>query len=100
MKLVYWYMAIFLNFSPTSYHLHLLQVEYGDSNSRLVVDEDDYDKFRVKDKTFVINAKKHDKTREGKHPRRENKSFYIKNVVDSYDRQISLQTSRGSSKWP
>ena len=90
-------MAIFLNFSPTSYHLHLLQVENCDSNSRLVVDEDDYGKFRVKDKTFVINAKKHDKTREGS-PRRENKSFYIKNVVDSFDRQISLQTSRGSSK--
>ena len=42
-KQVYWYMAIFLNFSPTSNHLHLLQVE----NSRLVVDEDDYGKFRI-----------------------------------------------------
>ena len=41
MKLVYQHMAIFLNFSPTSNHLHPLQVENCDSNSRLVVDEDD-----------------------------------------------------------
>ena len=40
MKLVYQYMAIFLNFSLTSNHLHPLQVENCDSNSRLVVDED------------------------------------------------------------
>ena len=46
MKLVYQYMAIFINFSPTSNHLHLLQVENCDSNSRLVVDEDDYGKLR------------------------------------------------------
>ena len=39
-------MAIFLTFSPTSTHLHPLQVENCDSNSRLVVDEDDNDKFR------------------------------------------------------
>ena len=47
MKLVYQYMAIFFNFSPTSNHLHPLQVENCDSNSRLVVDEDDNDKFRL-----------------------------------------------------
>ena len=47
MKLVYQYMAIFFNFSPTSNHLHPLQVENCDSNSRLVVDEDDNGKFRV-----------------------------------------------------
>ena len=42
MKLVYQHMAIFLNFSPTSNHLHPLQVEENcDSNSQLVVDEDD-----------------------------------------------------------
>ena len=29
------------NFSPTTNHLHPLQVENCDSNSRLVVDEDD-----------------------------------------------------------
>ena len=40
-------MAIFFNFSPTSNHLHSLQVENSDSNSRLVVDEDDYGKFRI-----------------------------------------------------
>ena len=40
-------MTIFLNFSPTSNHLHPLQVVNCDSNSRLVVDEDDYGKFRL-----------------------------------------------------
>ena len=40
MQLVYQYIAIIFNFSPTSSHLHLLQVENCDSNSRLVVDED------------------------------------------------------------
>ena len=39
LKLFYQYMAIFFNFSPTSSHLHPLQVENCDSNSRLVVDE-------------------------------------------------------------
>ena len=46
MKLGYQYMAIFINFSPTSSHLHPLEVENCDSNSRLVVDEDDNGKFR------------------------------------------------------
>ena len=41
MKPVHQYMAIFLNFLPTSNHLHPLQVENCDSNSRLVVDEGD-----------------------------------------------------------
>ena len=40
MKLLYQYMVIFFNFSPTSSHLHPLQVENCDSNSRLVGDED------------------------------------------------------------
>ena len=40
MKLTYQYMAIFFNkFQTTSNHLHPLQVENCDSNSRLVVDE-------------------------------------------------------------
>ena len=46
MKLVYQYMVIFFNFPPTSNNLHPLQVENCDSNSRLVVDEDDNGKFR------------------------------------------------------
>ena len=37
----------FLNFSPTSSHLYPLQVKNCDSNSRLVVDEDDNGKFRL-----------------------------------------------------
>ena len=40
-------MVIFFNFSPTSNHLHPLQVENRDSNSRLVVDGDDNCKFRL-----------------------------------------------------
>ena len=48
MKLVYQYMTIFLNFYTTSNHFHPLQVENCDSNSRLVVDEDDSGKFRLK----------------------------------------------------
>ena len=47
MILVYQYMAIFFNFSPTTNHLHPLQVENCDSNSRLVEDEDDNGKFRL-----------------------------------------------------
>ena len=47
MKLVYQYMVIFFTFSPTSNHLHPLQVENCDSNSQLVVDEDDNGKFRL-----------------------------------------------------
>ena len=41
MKLIYQYMAIFFTFSITSNHLHPLQVVNCDSNSRLVMDEDD-----------------------------------------------------------
>ena len=47
MKLVYQYMTIFLNFLPTSNHLHPLQVWNCGSNSRLVVDEDDNGKLRL-----------------------------------------------------
>ena len=47
MKLLDQYMANFFNFSSTSSHLHSLQVENCDSNSRLVVDEDDNGKFRL-----------------------------------------------------
>ena len=47
MKLVYQYIASFCNFSPTSRHLHPLQVENCDSNSLFVVDEDDNCKFRL-----------------------------------------------------
>ena len=47
MKHVYQYMAILFNFSPTSTHLYPLQVENCDSNSRLVVDEDENGKFKL-----------------------------------------------------
>ena len=48
MKLVYQYMVIFFNFSPSLNHFHPLQVENCDSNSRLVVDEDDNVKSGLK----------------------------------------------------
>ena len=47
MKFVYEFIVIFFKLSPTSNHLHRLQVENRDSNSRLVVDEDDNGKFRL-----------------------------------------------------
>ena len=47
MKLLYQYLAIFFNFTPTSNDLHSPQVENCDSNSGLVVDEDDNDKFML-----------------------------------------------------
>ena len=47
MKLAYQYMAIFFKFSLTSNHFHPLQVENCDSNSRLVVDEDDNGKLML-----------------------------------------------------
>ena len=47
MKLFYEYIVIFFNLSPTSNHLHSLRVANRGSNSRLVVDEDDYGKFRI-----------------------------------------------------
>ena len=46
MKLFYEYTVIFFNFPPTSNHLHPLQVENCDSDSRLVVDGDGNGKFR------------------------------------------------------
>ena len=46
MKLVCQYREIFSDFSLTLSLLHPLQVENCDSNSRLVVDEDDNGKFR------------------------------------------------------
>ena len=39
-------MVIFFIFYITSNHLHSLQVENCDSNSQLIVDEDDNGKFR------------------------------------------------------
>ena len=39
--------SIFFHLSPTSSQFHLLQVENCESNSRLVVDEDDNDKVRL-----------------------------------------------------
>ena len=46
-ELVYQYTSIFFNFLTKSNHLHPLQVENCNSNSRLVVDEDDNGKFRL-----------------------------------------------------
>ena len=54
MKLVYQYMTIFFNFSLISSHLHPLQAENCDSNSRLVVYEDDNSKFGLERVNHVI----------------------------------------------
>ena len=54
-KLVYQYVAIFFNFPPTSSYLHPVQVENCDSTSRLVVDEDDNDKFRPERVNYGIH---------------------------------------------
>ena len=56
MKLVYHYMEIFFNFSPTLSHLHPLQVENCNSNSRLVVDEDANGKFRLERVNGLIKS--------------------------------------------
>ena len=48
-------MAICLIFSPTSSQIHPLQVENCDSNSRLVVDEDDNGKFRLERFNYNTN---------------------------------------------
>ena len=48
MKLVYQLMEIFFTFSPTSNRLYPLEVENCDSNSWLVVDEDDNVKSSLK----------------------------------------------------
>ena len=45
MQMLYQFMAIYVSLTPTSSHLHPLQVEYCDSNWRLVADEDDNGKF-------------------------------------------------------
>ena len=49
-------MAIFFTFSPTSNHIHPLQVENCDSNSRLVVDEYDNGKFRLERVKLALSA--------------------------------------------
>ena len=56
MKLIYQFMEIFFTFSPTSNHLHPLHVENCDSNSRLVVDEDDNVKSDLEGLTAVVLA--------------------------------------------
>ena len=55
MKLVYQYMLIFLNFQTTSNHLHPLQAENCDSNSRLVVDEEEKGKFRLEKVNIIVS---------------------------------------------
>ena len=56
MKLVYQYIAIFFTFSPTSNHfIHCKsRIATASRNSRLVVDEDDNDKFRLERVKGVI----------------------------------------------
>ena len=60
MKLFYQFMAIFFNFLPTYSHFHPLRVENCDSNSRLVVDEDDNAKFRLERVNKLMALDYHD----------------------------------------
>ena len=48
--------VIFFNLPPTSNHLHSLQVENCDSDSLLVVDEDDNGKFRLERVNITLYA--------------------------------------------
>ena len=48
MNLVHQYIVIDFDFQTTLNHLYPLQVKNCDSNSRLVVDEDDYGKVRLR----------------------------------------------------
>ena len=62
-KLFYEYIVVFFNLSPPLNHLYPLQVENCGSNSRLVVDEGDNDKFmlervKVLDCRFAHSFKK------------------------------------------
>ena len=56
MKMVYQYMVIFFTFPTTLNHFHPLQVENCGSNSQLVVDEDDNDKFRPERVNIANNS--------------------------------------------
>ena len=47
MTLFYKDMVVFFHLSPTTSHLHPLQAENCDTNSRLVVDKDENGKFRL-----------------------------------------------------
>ena len=59
MKLFYQHMAIFLNIPPISSRLHLLQVENRDSNSRLVVDENNNGNVGLKALNYIIHIFTH-----------------------------------------
>ena len=63
MKLIYHNMAVFFTFSPTSNHLHPLQDENCDSNSRLVVDEDNNVKSGLKGLGVNPSPADHDNSR-------------------------------------
>ena len=56
MKLFHQNMVIIFNFPLTSSHLHPLQVENYDSNSRLVVDGDDKGKLRLERVKYVARG--------------------------------------------
>ena len=54
-ELVCQYITIFFNFALTLSHLHPLQVDKCDSNSRLVADEDDNSTFRLEKVKSVVS---------------------------------------------
>ena len=74
-------MAIFFNFQTTSNHLHPLQVENCDSNSRLVVDEDGNGKFRPERVKPCHMTYQNDQNTEGKQAG----ILYIRNTLTVND---------------
>ena len=103
MKLVYQYMAIFFIISLTSSHLYPPQVENCDSNSRLVVDEDDNDKFRlvsVKREVLIILTQSFSSVLHQNQPPQSipDPNYQVISVVN-LDFIFSLWTSPCSGKW-
>ena len=87
MKQVCEYMAIFFNISLTLSHLHPLQVENCDSNSRLVVDEDDNGKFRP-EKVKPLSTTKVVFNQ-----------FYVAVQIEDIGNEMSVLTSRFANIW-
>ena len=86
MKLLYQYIAIFFNFSPTSNHLHPIQVENCDSNSRLVVDEDDNDKSGLKG--LNRNIYRSDRTRRNYNKVEKARVWRWDNIKETFDQRL------------
>ena len=77
-------MVIFFNFSPTSSHLHPLQVENCDSNSRLVVDEDDNGKLGLERVNRTLHVHSLSLNPLNPHDAAKHHFTFLKNALISY----------------